>query len=271
MRYLFFFLSISSYSHAQINCNVYTLKNDSACYKACVEANEAAEFQGTGYSQQKFDKAIALCPTMAYAYFEKAVPYLKNGDFITWKKLIDKAVELDPMAHLGYRGWCRFQFVRDYQGAISDLEKLDALTRFDIGYSINGDYHLQIARALCYKALGEKTKAIEIIETQLKQKDYSPMPFDYLHLGVLKLETDDLKGAIEFLKKEIVLNDYLAENHYYLGLTYKKLNQFDDFKRSMEQAKAFYLKGYKRTDGYTHPVDKIFLVDIERELALTKK
>ncbi len=266
MKYVVIILLLPFYSVGQINCNVYSLKNDSLCYKACLEANEAAEFQGTGYSQQKFDKAISLCPTMDYAYFGKAVPYLKHGDFIAWKKLIDKAVALNPTGHLGYRGWCRFQFVRDYKGAISDLEKLDELTSFDIGYSINGDYHLQVARALCYKALGEKEKAIEIIQWQLNQKGYSPMPYDYLHLGILKLETGDLKGAVEFLKKEIAFSDYLAETHYYLGLTYKKLNQLNEYKQCMEKAKVFYLKGFKRTDPYTHPVDKIFLVDIEKEL-----
>jgi tetratricopeptide (TPR) repeat protein len=256
---------------AQVNCNVYKLQNDEACYKGCEEANAASELpQGSKASQEKFDKAIKLCPAMDYAYFEKSVPYLKNGDFISWKKLIDQAVNLNPASHLGYRGWCRYQFLRDYKGAIRDIEKLDSMVSYDIGYSKNGDYHLHVARALCYKALGDRKKAIQIIEAQLGVEDYRPMIYDYLHLGVLKLETNDLEGAIDCLKKQIAYNDYLAETYYYLALAYKQQSELADFMTTMEKAKVFYLKGYKRLDFYTHPADKIYLADIERELKSVK-
>ena len=257
------FLPICVYG--QPNCNVYKLKGDSACYHGCMASN--VDFgQGSRQSQLQFDKAIELCPTFDYAYSEKAVPYLKQGDFVTWRKLIDKAVELNPIGQLGYRGWCRFQFIRDYKGAIEDIERLSSLTRFDIGYSINSDYHLNVAKALCYKALGQKEKAIQIMEKQFSEKDYSPMTYDYLHLGVLKMETGDNDGAILYLNKSIAYNDYMAENYYYLGLTYKRQKKMKEYKENMEKAKAYYLKGYKRFDPYTSPLDKIYLSDIEREL-----
>lgn len=257
---------------AQMNCNVFKLQDDQPCFKACEEANAAAElYQGSKASQMKFDKAIELCPSMDYAYFEKAVPYLKNGDFIQWKILIDKAVELNPEGRLGYRGWCRYQFLRDYKGAIRDIEKLDSMLNYDIGWSVNGDYHLQVARALCYKALGDRQKAIAIIEEQLAVKDYRPLNYDYLHLGVLKLETNDIAGAIEYLKKQIAYNDYLAETYYFLALAYRQQGDLGEFMTNLEKAKVFYLKGYKRHDFYTHPADKVYLADIERELASIKK
>lgn len=259
-------ISFPIWTYSQPNCNVYKMNNNQPCYEACISATEGEAAQGTKQSQLQFDKAIELCPSFDYAYFEKAVPYLKRGDFISWKKLIDKAVELNPTGHLGYRGWCRYQFVRDYRGAINDFEKLDSLLSYDIGYSINGDYQLNIAKALCYKALGQKSKAIEIIENQLAKKDYTPMIYDYLHLGVLKMETGDSDGGIEYLKMSIAFNDYLAEPYYYLGLIYKKQKMTTEFKENMEKAKAYYLKGYKRFDPYTHPMDKIYLADIEREL-----
>ena len=62
---------------------------------------------------------------------------------------MNKAVALDPKEHLPYRGWCRYQFFRDYEGAIQDIERLDSLSKYDIGYSVNAEYHLHIARALC--------------------------------------------------------------------------------------------------------------------------
>ncbi|MFN7259933.1 MAG: tetratricopeptide repeat protein [Cyclobacteriaceae bacterium] len=268
--FVFLLTSLALVAFAEPNCNVYKMENNMTCYEACVLATTGGGEQGSRKSQEKFDKAIEQCPTLDYAYMEKSVPYLKRGDFVTWKKLIDKAVELNPTLHLGYRGWCRYQFLRDYRGAIKDFERLDTLFPHDIGYSQNGDYQLTIVKALCYSAIGEKGKAIQIIESQLFKKGYSPMVYDYLHLGVLKMETGDLNGGIDFLTKSIALNDYLAEPYYYLGLIYKSKNLKVEYKTAMEKAKAYYLKGYKRFDPYTHPMHKVYLSDIDRELSIAQ-
>jgi tetratricopeptide (TPR) repeat protein len=213
-----------------------------------------------------FDKAIALCPSFDYAYREKSVPYLKRGDFVTWRMIIDQAVRLDPAVYLGIRGWCRYKFLSDYQGAIEDIEKLDSLVSFDIGYTGDGDYHLQFIRALSYKGLGQKQKAIDIIEKRMSEEKYSPLSYDYLHAGVLYLETGAYAGAIANLKKQITVNDYIAETYYYLAITYKKLQNKEEWEKNITRAREYYLQGRQRTDPYTAPMDKIYLITIENEL-----
>jgi tetratricopeptide (TPR) repeat protein len=251
---------------AQPNCEIY--KQDDPCYRACQAATEGGQLpQGSRKSQLLFDEAIQLCPSLGYAYFEKAVPYLKRGEFITWKSLIDKAVELSPIEYLGYRGWCRYQFLRDYEGAIEDIDRLTGIVGSpNVGYSANGDYQLTIAKALCYKAIGEKEKAITTIEDQLKNQQYSAGIYDYLHLGVLKLEMNDLTGAFAALEKQIQTNDYLADTYYYLAIVYEKLGQSERGKANLIKAKDYYQRKYHRLDPYTTPMDKVFLSQIEREL-----
>jgi tetratricopeptide (TPR) repeat protein len=131
---------------------------------------------------------------------------------------------------------------------------------------MNGDYELNFVKALCYKGKGDRRKALSIMETQILKSDYSLMPYDYLHVGVLKLETDDLTGAIQYLNLQLKHNDFLADTYYYLGLCYKRLNKTTEYRQNMEKAKEFYNKGYIRKDVYTHPMDKVFYVDIEKEL-----
>jgi tetratricopeptide (TPR) repeat protein len=251
----------------QPNCNIYKWKGDSACYHACLEATKAIEFdQGSRESQIHFNKSIELCQEIDYAYSEKAVPYLKRGEFIEWKKLIDRAVEINPAKNLGYRGWCRYQFLRDYEGAIKDIERLDSLANYDIGYSVNADYHLIVAKALCYEGLGENKKAIEIIEKQLSLSNYTPSAYDYLHLGILKLKTGDYLASITALKKELEINDYLADTYYYLAIAHKKSLSKEKYEKSILKAKEYYEKGKRRTDPYTETMDKIYLVVIETEI-----
>ena len=256
-------------SYGQPNCNVYTINGNDSCYQACVLGTEAAGRQGSRQSQEQFDRAIELCPTFDYAYFEKAVPYLKRGDFVTWKKLIDQAVKLNPLQHLGYRGWCRYQFLRDYEGAIKDIELLDSLTEYDIGYSINGDYHLQVARALCYWATDHYDSAITILKRQLATPAYSPMNYDYLHLGLMQMTMEDLDDAIASFNKSIALNDYLAENYYWLAMAYHKSGRLAEHRANLLKAQEFHRKGYRRFDPYTHPMHQVYLSIIEREIAAT--
>lgn len=247
------------------NCEL--LKDDKDCYRACQEAYNAIRFrQGSRRSQSHFDKSIRFCPDFAYSYMEKAVPFLKRGDFITWKTLIDKAVELDPLEHLGYRGWCRLQFLRDYEGAIADIERLRELAGYDIGYCQTGDYHLIFALALCYKELGYPLKAKELMESKIQEEGYFLGPYDYYHLGVLAYDLGEYQSAIAYLERQIKENDYLAETYYWLGLAHKQLGDLGICREYLVKAEEHYQKGNYLTDMYSEPIDKIYLSDIEEEL-----
>ena len=269
MKYIFiliisllFLVKIS----AQPNCEAYKYYGDTLKYKACKKAEETIEYyQFSRTFQQKLDEAIEIDSTFAYAYKEKSVAYLKSGDFITWKLLIDKAVKFNPKDNLGYRGWCRYQFFRDYKGTIDDIEKLDSLVDYDIGMSVNGDYHLNIAKAICYNAIGQKEKAIKIIENQLNSQNYYIGLFDYFHLGVWYLENGNYKKALEIFTKQLIENN-LSEVHYYMALAYKKLNNFSEYKNQLKIAKTMYIENRILFDPYTHHFDKVYLKDIENEL-----
>tara|TARA_B110001452_G_scaffold113113_1_gene93858 strand:+ start:590 stop:1429 length:840 start_codon:yes stop_codon:yes gene_type:complete len=257
-----------SSAFAQPNCEAYKYYGDTLKYEACKKAMEIkGHYQFSKEYQTVLDKSIEIDPTFDYAYWAKSIAYLKSGDFVTWKKLIDKAVELKPKEHLGYRGWCRYQFFRDYKGAIEDIEKLDSLVDYDIGQSQNGTYHLNISKGLCYKAIGEKEKAMAILEKQIKLNEEENFvgAYDYLHLGVLYLETEKLEKAVETFKKQSE-NNQLAENQYYLAMTYLKLDKPTEYKSCLDKAKELYIVERRMTDPYSNPMDKIYLKNIENEI-----
>lgn len=243
---------------AQVNCNA--VEGDD-CKKACEIFNYWSEYQGLRESQEKLDEAIGLCPNFSNLYMEKAVPYLKRGDFVTWKILIDKAVELDPKKHLGYRGWCKYQFLRDYKGAIKDIEALEKIFPAGyLGYSSNGDYELHIAKAICYSALGQKEKAISIIENQLSKKDHNVGLFDYYQLGVTYYELGKYDKALENFEKQSKQYDF-AENIYYKSKVSKIRNK--DYLDLKKLALKSYDEGKTMKDGYTHHFNNVYRTQIE--------
>ena len=269
MKYFIIIVSFLWYSISLAqNCDAYKYYGDTLKYEACkVAKKRAGHYQFSKEYQIALDESLEIDPTFDHAYWAKSIAYLKSGDFVTWKKLIDKAVKYNPEEHLGYRGWCRYQFFRDYKGAIKDIEKLDSLVDYDIGQSQNGTYHLNIAKGLCYKAIGKKQKAIDIIENQIKLNEDENFTgvYDYLHLGVLYLETEHFEKAIESFNKQSQITE-LAENQYYLALTYKRLGNRNEYKVILEQAKELYVEGRKMSDPYSNPMDKIYLENIKNEL-----
>lgn len=255
---------------AQPNCEVY--KDDEACYQACKKAMKAIQYaQGSYQSQAYFDESITLCPTFAYSYMEKAVPFLKRGEFVEWKRLIDKAVELAPIEYLGYRGWCRLQFLRDYEGCIKDIEQLKQLIKYDIGYCQTGDYHLNIALALCYKALGNIDRARALFTAQLISENPDIGLFDFYHFGVLEYEAGNHQQAIDHLNKQIEVNDYLGETYYFLAMANKKLGNVEVYRSLLDKGVSYYNNGKFRVDNYTETMDKIYLIDIVEEQKASMK
>ncbi|MDH6309346.1 tetratricopeptide (TPR) repeat protein [Dysgonomonas sp. PFB1-18] len=243
---------------AQPNCNAYLFDGDTLQYKACIEAEKAnGYYQFQREFQEIFDNAIDICPHFAYAYRSKSVAYLKSGDFVTWKKLIDKAVEHDAEENLGYRGWCRFQFFRDYKGAIQDIEKLESLVKYDIGSSVNGHYHLHIARGICYSAINQKQKAIEVFNNQLNAKGYSAGLYDYYQLGVTYYEVGDYENALKAFEKQSEVNE-LADNAYYKCKIYKISDNKDEYRRYKEQALKLLAENKRMFDPYTHHYNNVY-------------
>ncbi|CAA7385896.1 tetratricopeptide repeat protein [Chryseobacterium fistulae] len=245
-------LLIYSTSLAQVNCTIFI--NDQ-CKESCEKSNFAEKIQWTQYAQELFDEAIKECPTNDFAFKEKAVPYLKSGDFVTWKALIDKAVELDPKKNLGYRGWCKFQFLRDYEGTIQDLELLKKYYPKDLGRSQNGDYNLSLVKAMSYSALGQKEKAIETIETLFKTENYFKGLYDYYQLGVTYFEIGKYDKALENFEKQSKEYDF-AENIYFRSKISKIRNK--DYLDLKKLALKAYDEGKIMKDDYTHQFNKVY-------------
>ncbi|SIS66489.1 Tfp pilus assembly protein PilF [Kaistella chaponensis] len=251
-----FILVIYTNLQAQVNCNSIEGEN---CKKACEIFNHDSGSQGSQQSQENLDKAIVLCPSFSDAYMEKSVPYLKRGDFVTWKKLIDKAVELDPANQLGYRGWCKLQFLRDYEGAIEDFDQLEKYRPENLGYSKNGNYNLYVAKAICYSALNQKEKAIKILENLFKTKNYNFGLYDYYQLGVTYFELTQYDKALENFEKQSKIYDF-AENIYFKSKVAKIRNK--DYLDLKNLALNTYDEGKYMKDAYTHHFNKVYRTQI---------
>lgn len=252
-----FFFAITSLC-AQPNCKAFLWQGDTAQYLACklLEENIEKYYQFSKEFHGLLDSALEICPRFAYAYREKAAPYIKSGHFLEWKKYMDLAVKYDTLGYLPVRASLRYKFFADYKGTLEDIALLEQKVKGNIGYSSNGTYHLLVVKALCLKLSGQLTPGIQVLESWINSKEYTAGLYEFLHLGVMYLEAGDYSKAEHYLILQNKKYEY-AETYYYLAVLSKKQNQPDKMKSYLAKASELFLKNIKLNDPYNYLVDQI--------------
>ncbi len=227
----------------------------------------AEHSQGLYMSQIIFDILIFQDSDDSNSYFEKSVAFNKRGDYAEGFRLLNKAVELKPDWHLGYRGWLRLVKVKDYEGSIKDLKRLDSLTPNFVDSPWSNNIHYLLG--LSYKGLNEYSNALNEFDKAINsEKDSSLVNHNtYLYKGII------LKGRFKYyeaLKNFDACIKYnygnSAEAYYQKGLVYRNINKLDSAKVNFEKSLESFNKGYKHKDIYNEVLDELYLSDILIEI-----
>ncbi len=224
--------------YAQPNCFVYP--EESGERKACELSYKAIAFQqGSKESQMLFDKAIAIGPKFAWAYYEKSVPYFKRGFLYEGLQILNEAVQLEPIEYLCYRAYWHWQY-RNYELCIKDLESYYSLPKAYMQTTPGGEKDMRILLGLAYAKSGNYTKGITILEdciNSYESKDAVGLA-DYHSLGMLYVLNKEYDKAIVVLNKQLAVLKDMADTYYYLGLAHKGLSNFEEaaiqFNKSLE-------------------------------------
>lgn len=233
---LIFFTMSSTFSYSQVNC--YIFPEGSSERLACELCDEAIkQIQGSKESQQIFDKAIAIGPNFAWAYYEKSVPYLKRGFLLEGLNILNNAVKLKPLDYLCYRAYWYWQY-RNYELCIQDLEVYYKQPKAYTQFTPGGEKDMRIILGLAYAKTGNYSKGIKTITECLKNYD-SEDDFgfaDYHSLGMLYVKNQQYDEAIATLNKQLLINKDLAGTYYYLGLAYLGKYNKTEAKNQFEKA-----------------------------------
>ena len=228
---------------------------------------EAEHRQGQFLSQVLFDILIFQYSDYSDAYFEKSVAFNKRGEYNRGFELLGKAVELDSKLHLGYRGWLKFHKLKDYQGCINDLKRLDSLTPNFVDAPWGDNIHYVLG--LSYKGLKQYNLALKEFDESIEtEKDSSWVnPNVFLHKGIIYNELKEHHKAIKNFDA-CLKNNYnnSPEAYFHKGIALKKLNNVDSSKFCFKKAEELFRKGYKIQDIYNEVQSELYLSDIIEEL-----
>ncbi|WP_077399122.1 tetratricopeptide repeat protein [Cellulophaga omnivescoria] len=227
----------------------------------------AEQTQGQYLSQKTFDILIFQNPNYSDAYFEKSVAFNKRGDYAKGFELLNEAVELKPKLHLGYRGWLKYHKVKDYQGSIDDLKRLDSLTPNFVDAPWGDNIHYVLG--LSYKGLKQYKIALDEFDRSIEtEKDSSWVnPYVFLYKGIIYNKLEKYEVAIKNLNVYLKQNyNNSPEAYFHKGIAFKKLNDLDSSKVCFKKSIELFNKGYKIKDIYNEVQDELYLSDIIEEL-----
>lgn len=227
----------------------------------------AESIQGTYLSQTMFDILIFQNPKYSNAYFEKSVAFNKRGDYAAGFELLNKAVDIHPESHLGYRGWLKLHKLKDYKGAISDFERLDSLTPnvIDAPWGEN-IYYL---KGISYKALSEYEMAILEFDKSLESEKDSAWvdPNLFLYKGITLNKLGRFEKAIKNFDACLTYSSNTSPEAYFQkAIAFKHLNQIDSSIKYLHKSKIILEEGRKLRDSYNEIQDELYLADIKKEI-----
>ena len=212
------------------------------------------------------EKAIRINPDNDLAWRELSLPYLYSGMTSEWHKHIQKAIDLNPEAWQGWRGYDKIFYFRDYSGALFDLDVTDTLTKNKVDYLQNTS--VDYLRGLCYFGLENWEKSIEyfnkfVEDERIKVGDKFIDETAFLYLGIIDIENGRFQDAIKQLQRGFKYEDGFAEFHYYLALIYCELGATKQAKEEIEKSKLkFEEENYRRAYRYEN-IRQLYLDDIE--------
>ena len=171
---------------------------------------------------QYCDSVLAVCPSVAYAYQQKAVPLIKDGKYAEAMPLEDQAAALDPPKWLAYRGFLKCIFTKDYEGALLDFQQV---ARLKPG-SREMDHTYPFFEGLCNLELGNYQRAEANFQEDIRQQKgpdgTRDVHFNTLfYVGVLYLEMKKYALAESYLGQCLRAYPQHPEANYYLALTYQ--------------------------------------------------
>ncbi len=203
---------------AQGNCDA--MEEGSKEQRACHYGTRAIQFkQGSRESLLLFDSAISANPDYAWAYYEKSITFLKRGHLTHGMRLLNKAVELDPLSYLTYRAYWFFQH-KSFAYCRADLERFYAMAGSYQQNTPGGALDMRIVLGITRAHTGDVKKAIELTNAVINaypSEDYAG-PYDFHTLGVLYWKNAQYAEAKASLLKSIKRNEQFADTYYYLAL-----------------------------------------------------
>ena len=223
--------------------------------------------QGSTPFQNGIAEAVAIDSTYQEAVYELSVAHLKRGMPNKWLPQYNKAVKLDSVTRIPWRGYLYLWFYRDYKKAIDDFDASDKLTPkyLDAPQGHSVDYW----RGIAYLGLNNYGKSNWYFEKHIKKEseefgeDYVDITA-FLYNGIAYFESGNYENALINFEKQLKHGKNLsADAKYYKSIILKSKDKISEAKILIDSAIDDFNMGYYNNRAYVETLRQIYLEDLK--------
>jgi len=222
--------------------------------------------QGSTPFQNGIAEAVAIDPTYEPGVYELSVADLKRGLPHKWLPQYTKAVVLDSLTRIPWRGYLYLWFYRDYKKAIADFNASDTLTPNFIdapqGHSV--DYW----RGIAYLGLKNYNKSNAYFEKHITKEteDFGEDYVDitaFLYNGIAYYEAKNYEKALLNFNKQLEYSRNLsADAKYYKAQIFSIEGEKEKALQTINEAIIDFDKGYNNKRAYVETLRQIYSQDL---------
>jgi tetratricopeptide (TPR) repeat protein len=211
---------------------------------------------GSVSHQLYLDSALAIIPTYAYYWQQKAMPLYKAGLFQYARPYMDSAVKYNPKKMLDYAAFMECIFEKNYPDALRDFMKAKAL--YGNGHIMDHAYNFYIG--LCYLQTYRYDSAKRYME-QCVQEDLAGSngkwahPNNYFYLGIIAYVHNDNVAAIGEFDKALAEYPTFSDAQYYKAWCLTSLGRKTEALAMMRAADENFRQGYTFNEDNSLYVD----------------
>lgn len=200
--------------------------------------------------QNNIDSALAITPDDDYLWQQKAMPYFKCRKYQVGMQYLDKAVALNPKEYLGYRGFIKCIFSKNYSDAIIDFTNATKIN----GNKTEMEHPYSFYTGISYLQLNQFDSAISYLNKTVEVESSSASSpivhfMDWFYLGVANYELKNYTAAIAFFDKDLLRYSNFSEAKFYKAVCIHKLHiKKEEAILLFKEAATDFKKGYSFTE-----------------------
>jgi tetratricopeptide (TPR) repeat protein len=165
--------------------------------------------------QLYLDSLINIDSTIAQLWQHKAMALFKQGKYELGMPFLDKAVKFDSCDYIGYRGFMKCIFAKQYKSAIIDFTRAEKI----IPNGMVMDHSHKCYIAISYLMLNEFKKAEKILTKEYKNNigkgEIWVHHLDIFYLGISQYEQEKYDQAIKSFDLALKRDDKFSDAQFY--------------------------------------------------------
>ncbi|MBL0766097.1 tetratricopeptide repeat protein [Marivirga atlantica] len=209
--------------------------------------------QGSTEKQEYYKLHLAENPSDDHAWKQRSIAFNKRGDIDTGMAYLQKAVDLNPEGHIGYRGYVKLYMMHDYDDALEDFKTLLKISSDQNPVAWGENLHKLIG--LTFLLEGNYDSALTYLERGIKLTT-AEFGADYvetnafLYQAYAQFYLKDFESALATLSSVLEMDNRYPEAHFLRAKVYYSQGKISQAKESIETADKLYRKYKSETNAY---------------------